>query len=294
MLLVLGFVFAIVSIAVFMYVSDKKSKEKLLSDPRMKGANLLFNNSVKLAIAENGYIGIVQGLIMEVFHIKEVISFSVSKKEKGGKVEKVLLEFSLNNKKSSFAIFDNGTYSIGAENNEKRINELLSELERIKKKFESADIPNIDTSDDLFEVKSSSNKIAYIIAVVSLLISAGFFYFGNEQIQKEKIAKKNCPEYQMEQMKKQVKRQFSPINNSHIELTNWIKSTMRDPKSYEHIQTQTRFYPPKSDINKKGFVYVITTIRGNNALGGKVICEYEAEYNLDGSVRTPPRQFNCR
>ena len=292
MLLFLGLVFAIVSIAVFMSVSDKKNKEKLLSDPRMKGANLLFSNSVKLAISENGYVGIIQGLVMEIFHIKEIVSFSISKKEKGKKIEKVLLDFSFNDKKSSFAIFDNGTYSIGAENNEKRISELLSELERIKKKFENTDIPKIDTNENLCEVNKSSNKIAYIVAVVSLLISAGFFYFGNEQIKKEQIAREICPEYQMKQIQKQASRQFSPINNSHNELTNWIKSTMRDPKSYEHIETQARIIPPIN--NRKGFVNVVATVRGNNALGGKVICEYEAEYYLDGSVKTPPKQFNCR
>lgn len=68
---------------------------------------------------------------------------------------------------------------------------------------------------------------------------------------------------------------FSPWDGSHIEFTDYIKSTLRDPASYEHIETR---------YGKKGAdsVRIQTTFRAKNGFGGFNIMRAEGTAHVDG------------
>jgi len=57
--------------------------------------------------------------------------------------------------------------------------------------------------------------------------------------------------------------QFSRWDGSHIKMTEAIRRTMNDPKSFEHIETKYR-------VNPNGTVRVVTDFTGRNAFGGVV------------------------
>jgi hypothetical protein len=73
-----------------------------------------------------------------------------------------------------------------------------------------------------------------------------------------------------------IKRQFSSWDGSHRTLTKVIKDRMKDPDSYEHIETRYR-----DDGNS---IIVITRYRGANSFGGKVVNTMTARVDIDGNV----------
>lgn len=69
---------------------------------------------------------------------------------------------------------------------------------------------------------------------------------------------------------------FSSWDGSHRALTQMIKSTMNDPKSYEHVETK---------INEIGDYFMVTTsFRGKNAFGGVVLNHVTAKIDSTGKV----------
>lgn len=69
---------------------------------------------------------------------------------------------------------------------------------------------------------------------------------------------------------------FSRIDGSHSGLARYIKKSMNDPSSYEHVETK---YWDRGD-----HLVVATTFRGKNAFGGLVLNTLRAKVNLDGQV----------
>jgi tetratricopeptide (TPR) repeat protein len=61
--------------------------------------------------------------------------------------------------------------------------------------------------------------------------------------------------------------------NARVQLELYIKQNLRDPKSYEHIETE------HWQIDE--FLFVKTRFRSNNAFGGKVVSTVVAEFNLN-------------
>lgn len=84
------------------------------------------------------------------------------------------------------------------------------------------------------------------------------------------------PKTQEELRKEQIERQFSPWNGSHAGLTEIIKKSMNDPRSYEHVET---VYWDMGD-----HLVVRTTYRGKNAFGGTVKDWVKAKVDLNGNV----------
>jgi len=76
--------------------------------------------------------------------------------------------------------------------------------------------------------------------------------------------------------KKVLEAGFSKWDGSHKQLTDIIKKSMNDPKSYDHDTTK---YSDEGD-----HLIVITKFRGKNAFGGVVLNWVRAKVNLDGSV----------
>lgn len=73
-----------------------------------------------------------------------------------------------------------------------------------------------------------------------------------------------------------IERGFSGWNGAHIKLQRKIKENLKDPESYEHIET---FYGDKGD-----FLLVRTKYRARNSFGGMTIGEIGAKTSLDGEV----------
>lgn len=73
-----------------------------------------------------------------------------------------------------------------------------------------------------------------------------------------------------------IKKQFSSWDGSHRNLEQSIKNSMNDPDSYEHVETKY--------IDKGSHLVVVTTFRGRNSFGGKVINKVTAKVDLNGSI----------
>lgn len=76
--------------------------------------------------------------------------------------------------------------------------------------------------------------------------------------------------------KTQIGKHFSAWDGSHNGLTKYIKKSMNDPKSYEHVETR---YSDNGD-----HLMVKTTFRGKNAFGGLVTNSITAKVDLNGNV----------
>ena len=84
------------------------------------------------------------------------------------------------------------------------------------------------------------------------------------------------PKTPEEARKELIGKHFSAWDGSHDGLTKLIKSSMNDPKSYEHVETR---YSDKGD-----HLIVGTTFRGKNAFGGVVTSTIIAKVDLSGNV----------
>ncbi|WP_372719940.1 hypothetical protein [Novipirellula sp.] len=74
----------------------------------------------------------------------------------------------------------------------------------------------------------------------------------------------------------QIEKEFSAWDGSHRGLTQVIKKSMNDPKSYEHVETRY--------IDKGDHLIVTTEFRGKNAFGGVVKNSVIAKVDLNGNV----------
>jgi len=74
----------------------------------------------------------------------------------------------------------------------------------------------------------------------------------------------------------QIEKEFSAWDGSHRGLTEVIKKSMNDPKSYEHVETRY--------IDKGDHLIVTTEFRGKNAFGGVVKNSVIAKVDLNGNV----------
>jgi hypothetical protein len=63
--------------------------------------------------------------------------------------------------------------------------------------------------------------------------------------------------------------QFSKWDGSHIKLSEYIKSQMNNPDSYEHVSTKAG--------TRSDHILLVTTIRGENAYGATITTTYEAK-----------------
>jgi hypothetical protein len=75
---------------------------------------------------------------------------------------------------------------------------------------------------------------------------------------------------------RRIRRGFSFWSGSHRGVTDYIKKVLKDPKSYEHIETS---YSDRGD-----HLIVKTRFRGRNSFGGMVVNTIVAKTDLDGNV----------
>lgn len=75
---------------------------------------------------------------------------------------------------------------------------------------------------------------------------------------------------------KEISVGFSEWDGSHAALEAYIKRNMKDPSSYEHVETRY--------IDKVSYLIVTTTYRGKNSFGAVVINSVKATAKLNGAL----------
>jgi hypothetical protein len=81
---------------------------------------------------------------------------------------------------------------------------------------------------------------------------------------------------QAEARKEAIKKAFSPWDGSHRAMTAEIKRRLKDPGSYEHINTKY--------IDNGNTISVITTYRAKNSFGGYVVNIVAGEASTSGEL----------
>lgn len=76
--------------------------------------------------------------------------------------------------------------------------------------------------------------------------------------------------------KKQIEDQFSGWDGSHVKLTRYIKEHMKDPDSYDHVETR---FGDKGD-----HILVVTKYRGKNSFGALVVQATTATVDFNGNI----------
>ncbi|MCK9273122.1 hypothetical protein M0P65_06265 [Candidatus Gracilibacteria bacterium] len=101
-----------------------------------------------------------------------------------------------------------------------------------------------------------------------------------ERIKQEELAKQEQERTQKEERDKKVQTQFSAWDGSHINLTKYVKGLLKDPDSYEHINTK---YSTVKNKDNSYSVVVFMSYRAKNSFGGFVVENIKAYFDLDGN-----------
>lgn len=118
-------------------------------------------------------------------------------------------------------------------------------------------------------------------ALVVIALAIGF---AAVVVDKQEAAKPQRPLTAEEQRAEKIRDQFSPWNGSHYELERIVKRALKDPDSYEHIET--RF----SDRGANG-IYVVMKYRAKNSFGGYVIEGVTATFDIEGKLLEGPARL---
>lgn len=78
------------------------------------------------------------------------------------------------------------------------------------------------------------------------------------------------------QREKNILKQFSVWDGSHTKLKRYVKNNMKDPKSFEHVES--------TYTDKGSFIYVYMKFRGANSFGAKVLNKVRAKVDLQGNI----------
>lgn len=117
----------------------------------------------------------------------------------------------------------------------------------------------------------------YLAGIGILLIIIFFISQCSFSDEKTDNSKKEVEVLTPEELRaKDIKRQFSPWDGSHRNLEKIIKTSMNDPKSYEHDDTA---YWDRGD-----HLIVQTTFRGKNGYGAIVKSTVKAKVSLSGEI----------
>ncbi|MFZ5988083.1 MAG: hypothetical protein ACOYWZ_13295 [Bacillota bacterium] len=117
------------------------------------------------------------------------------------------------------------------------------------------------------EIKSQWKWWHFLILFILICWLVSLFS-DNKNPQKEEV--------KVETRQEKIEKQFNPWDGSHLALTQYIKDSMNDPKSYEHIKTT---YSDMGD-----HLVIMTEFRGKNAFGGVVRNYVKAKVDLEGNI----------
>lgn len=98
----------------------------------------------------------------------------------------------------------------------------------------------------------------------------------NDYGDRAQAANSKPPKTPTELRQEKIESAFSAWDGSHIQLERWIKKNLKDPDSYDHIETR---YGDKGD-----HILVSTKYRARNGFGGMTIGQAVAKAELDGTI----------
>ena len=75
-----------------------------------------------------------------------------------------------------------------------------------------------------------------------------------------------------------LKKQFSAWDGSHYKTVRYVKKIMKNPKSFEHVQTKY------NDFSGQGYRVIHMTYRGTNSFNAIVTNTISVKVNLQGDV----------
>jgi hypothetical protein len=101
-------------------------------------------------------------------------------------------------------------------------------------------------------------------------------YLAKVNFYTDKLDEKKRQEEAEEERRNRFKAQFSAWDGSHRNLERFVKQTMHNPDSYEHVETTYG--------DRGGHLLVRTVFRGTNAFGGVVRNSVTAKVSLDGQI----------
>jgi len=115
----------------------------------------------------------------------------------------------------------------------------------------------------------------FIVIVVLLVMFGAYGVFHNPPTTTETAV--TVPAKTPEELRQwRIEKQFDPVYGYHIESVKKIKSTMNNPKSFEHVSTR---YWDRGD-----HIEVETTFRGTNAFGAVVTNTVTLDFKLSGGL----------
>lgn len=123
--------------------------------------------------------------------------------------------------------------------------------------------------------KQELNKTKLRFGII-VVLAISIIWFGSTR---DTAKSSKWPYTQEEESKRRaeiIDKCFSAWDGSNIELTKFIKESMNDPDSYEHIQTTYQ------DINNE--IIIHTIFRGKNAYGGVVKQSISATIDLNCNI----------
>lgn len=115
-----------------------------------------------------------------------------------------------------------------------------------------------------------------IIFIVLLALGSFLMPSADTPFDSNPPAKKEKPQ-EVDPRTLSIKRQFSSWDGSHYNLTKYIKQSMHDPSSYDHIETTW--------WDMQNHIVVITRFRGKNAFGAVVKNIIKAKVDMNGNIQ---------
>lgn len=144
------------------------------------------------------------------------------------------------------------------------------DLEQTRARLSGLDKEPLETQVNVYTKLASLEPSNRDYAEKAKLLSARL-----DRIQAEKAAEAQRQAAQALR-KADIERQFSAWSGAHINLERAVKQSMKNPDSYQHVETRYR------DMGDT--IIVTTTIRGTNSFGGVVPQTFVAEVDRYGNV----------
>jgi len=160
-------------------------------------------------------------------------------------------------------IYDSAKAKVDGINRKKKEEKLLAQLKKI---------PAIE-----FEKNKNLYHELLLLYPSNMRYKKKFDYYSSKLKEKQAQQRHKAKRKRLAaERKKKIEMQFSVWDGSHRNLERFIKMTMNDPDSYDHVKTA---YWDMGD-----YLIVKTTFRGKNAFGGVVVNWVKAKVDLDGNI----------
>jgi zinc-ribbon domain len=123
--------------------------------------------------------------------------------------------------------------------------------------------------------KKKTSMVTWLVAVI--FAAFVFVAFDSDYAPPAKAKQVAATALTAEELReKEVSKGFSAWDGSHIELEQWVKQSLKDPGSYEHIETRYS--------DEGGHIALIMRYRAKNGFGGYTVGRVVATAAVDGAL----------